>query len=120
VRILLIFLTAAGATVVGLAVADNISDPPPIAPMALNSYTRMSSNMVSSRVFDADGNDVGTVSGIDLDQSGKPSGMEIHLSVTDHIIKVPASNVSYDEERHLAALGLTKAQIAVMDQAQTR
>lgn len=83
-----------------------------MAPMVLNGYSRFPRNIGAAPVYDLDGHRVGLVQKLDVDQTGKPSAMEIWLP-SGRTITVEASNIGYDEQRNIVTAGLTDAQLGI-------
>ena len=96
---------------VGLAAAKDVPDAPRMAPMALNSYTWSPRNISTASVQDLDGDVIGSVHKLELDQSGKPQGLVVLLSGSEHVINVAAHNVSYDEQQNIVTVGLDRNQV---------
>jgi hypothetical protein len=115
-KIMLSMLVASAALLFNLAVAKDSPDAPPMAPMALNSYTWVPGNIAKASVLDLNGDVIGHVQKLDLDQSGKPQGLEVALTGSDHVINVVAYNVSYDEQQNIMTVGLDKNQVSQMSQ----
>jgi hypothetical protein len=116
-KVILSSLVAGTVLILNLAVAKDSPDAPPMAPMALNSYTSVPGNIAKASVLDLNGDVIGRVQKLDLDQSGKPQGLEVALSGSEHVINVVAYNVSYDEQQNVVTVGLDKNQVSQMSQA---
>ncbi len=83
-----------------------------MAPMVLNGYSRFPNNIGSAPVYDVDGHRVGLVKALDADPIGKPNAMEIWFP-TGRILRVLASNISYDEQRNIVTAGLTDTELGI-------
>jgi len=97
-------LFASAMLLTGSTAGGDLSETPPMAPMARNIGT--------ASVLDLDGDVIGSVQKLDVDQTGKPQGLDVLLSGNGHVINVVASNVSYEEGQNVVTVGLNRSQIA--------
>ena len=84
-----------------LAVAEPNDSTTELAPMSLTSYDSIPRNIVSARVFEQDGDVLGTVYTVALRQTGQPESIDVWLGATGRLITVKAPNISYDEQKRV-------------------
>jgi hypothetical protein len=92
------------------------SPAPPIAPMALNSYSVAPATIQTAAVRDLQGELVGRVYRLDPDPTGKPETLQVQLS-SGRFVSVPSTNVSYYQDQNTVGLGLTRNQLGLPAQA---
>ena len=80
----------------GAAYAEEIA----LAPMALNSLTRVPANITSATVMDQEGRVIGKVQRIVADQDGRPAAIS-YLTAQGKLVIVAAPAVSYDGQRNI-------------------
>jgi hypothetical protein len=118
-RLIVSSFVAGTASLLNLALAKDSPDVPQMAPMALNSYTWAPRIIGSANVLDLNGDLIGRVQKLDVDQAGKPQGLEVLLTGSSRTINVVASNVSYDQQQNIVTVGLDKQEVAKVSQGST-
>jgi hypothetical protein len=95
------FVLAAGLLLAAPFVAAGES----LAPMALNSLSRVPPKIVAAQVMDPEGKSIGSVLRVETDPRGKPFGVEIRLN-DGRILMVDASALSYDDSANILVAAL--------------
>ncbi len=80
-----------------------------LAPMALNSLSRVPPKIVAAQVMDPEGKSIGSVLRIETDPRGKPLGVEIRLN-DGRILMVDASALGYDDSANILVAALNANQ----------
>lgn len=76
-----------------------------LAPMALNSLSRVPPKIVAAQVMDPEGKPIGSVLRIETDPKGKPLRVEIRLT-GGRILMVDASALGYDDSANILVAAL--------------
>ncbi len=84
---------------------------PRTLPLALNRFRSTPLHIQNAAIRDLNRDDIGTVQRVDVDGTGRPSDLVIQLSPSQRLISVPAYRVNYDEQRNIATVGISRAQI---------
>ncbi len=76
-----------------------------LAPMALNSLSRVPAKIIAAKVMDPEGKPIGSVLRIETDPRGKPLKVEIRLT-DGRILMVDASALGYDDSANILVAAL--------------
>jgi hypothetical protein len=76
-----------------------------LAPMALNSLSRVPPKIVAAQVMDPEGKPIGSVLRIETDPKGKPLKVDIRLT-GGRIVMVDASALGYDDSANILVAAL--------------
>ena len=82
-----------------------------LAPMALNSLSRVPAKIVAAKVMDLQGKPIGSVLRVETDPKGKPLKVEIRLT-GGRILMIDASALGYDDSANILVAALKPNQPA--------
>jgi hypothetical protein len=83
-----------------------------LAPVALNSLSATPAAIASAQIFDERGKAIGRFQKMVEDQDGKPAAISFVADTTGRLVIVPASAVSYDEQKNILVADTSSQQLA--------